>query len=436
MKNTIEELLYLVAWFGVIFAILFLSSPLNAATFEPKLTRKTVDIDFRQITIPELLNAVLKDMLHHNFILSPELVTDTRKVTVQLKNIPTSDLLPVFSEQASGLGLEIKQKSGVFLVTKKSIDSVGQFIEPLQSSVSLTQNESLVTNLKNEKLEPDKPINYKYYTPKYRSISYLAKMAKFSGVNVIDIDDASPVLGISSHDDKKLTQAFEILENFDKPPQGVTIKAAIIEYSNSSESARSLSGLLTLLAGKIGIVYAAGQTLPNSLTFKDKNLSTVLSAIDGDSNFKYIAEPTLRVLNGEKAKLTVGSDVPVRGQTVIDKNGNPVQSIDYKTAGVQFEILPKIQGETVLLQVSQSISNFSNNTTSNIDSPTLFKRASETTIDTQKGSLTMLAGLDENKTSKTTSGLFFLPKFMHSKNNTVSQSQIILLIEVLKDSTI
>jgi hypothetical protein len=48
----------------------------------------------------------------------------------------------------------------------------------------------------------------------------------------------------------------------------------------------------------------------------------------------------------------------------------------------------------------------------------------------------MMAGLDETKDTASTSGLSFLPKFLHSKSKTNSNSQIILLLEVVDDNKI
>jgi hypothetical protein len=48
----------------------------------------------------------------------------------------------------------------------------------------------------------------------------------------------------------------------------------------------------------------------------------------------------------------------------------------------------------------------------------------------------MMAGLDETKNVQTSSGLSFLPNFLHSKTKTESKSQILLLLEIVDDSVI
>lgn len=47
-----------------------------------------------------------------------------------------------------------------------------------------------------------------------------------------------------------------------------------------------------------------------------------------------------------------------------------------------------------------------------------------------------MAGVDETKTTKSCSGLSFLPKFLRSKSAADNKSQILLLLEVVDDALI
>lgn len=411
----------------LIFLLVFTSQIVSAAD------QKTVDIDFRQVAIPEFSNAVLKGMLQKNYVLSSDVLTDQRKVTVNVKGVSTDNVLSVFSNLLSSMGVEVVTKEGVIYVQKSVVE--GSPVAP----VSVDSGSSTI----NSNASPDQSDNpadssvvFRHFIPKYRNITFLSKVVTFSGCKIAQTDDASGVLVYSSTDEKLLDKVENMLLMVDRPQSAITIKAALIEYSNTHDSSRSLSGALSLLAGKMGVVYSAGQSLANGITFKNKTLSAAISAIDGDSSFKYLSEPTIRVLNGEKARLIVGSEVPVRGNSSLDKNGNVIQSVDYKTSGVQFEVLPKIQGDNISLYINQQISNFGLTTTSNIDSPTLFKRQAETTLDVKKGSLVVMAGLDETKTTESSSGLSFLPRFLRSKLTAENKSQILLLLEVVDDSLI
>jgi type II secretory pathway component GspD/PulD (secretin) len=112
------------------------------------------------------------------------------------------------------------------------------------------------------------------------------------------------------------------------------------------------------------------------------------------------------------------------------------QSIDYKSAGVQIELEPRILAEHVQLKVRQQMSSFSLTTTSNIDSPTILKREATTTVVVKPGELVVLAGMDEQRDSSSTSGLSFLPNFLNGSNREKSRSQLVLLLEVQSDSVL
>lgn len=394
--------------------------------------QKTVDIDFRQVAIPEFSNAVLKGMLQTNYVLSSDVLSDTRKVTVNIKGVSSDNVLAVYTNLLNGLGVDVVKKEGIIYVQKSASESTANLFQSNSAGPGSVARDSTSSPVM-DSISTDKDLIFKHYIPKYRNITFLSKIVTFSGCKLAQTDDASGVLVYASHDEKLLDKLENMLLIADRPQAAITIKAALIEYSNTNDSSRSLSGALSLLAGKLGVVYSAGQSLANGITFKNKTLSAAISAIDGDSSFKYLSEPTIRVLNGEKARLIVGSEVPVRGNSTLDKNGNVLQSVDYKTSGVQFEVLPKIQGDNISLYINQQISNFGLTTTSNIDSPTLFKRQAETTLDVKKGSLIMMAGLDESKVVDSSSGLFFLPKFLRSKSSSDNKSQILLLLEVVND---
>jgi type II secretory pathway component GspD/PulD (secretin) len=194
-----------------------------------------------------------------------------------------------------------------------------------------------------------------------------------------------------------------------------------------------LNVALTALADRVGLVFAAGTNLVNRLTWQTSGLNAVLSAIDGDSRFRYVAEPLIRVIDGEQAKFLVGSEQPTRGAVSLDNNGNTQQSIDYKSAGVQISVEPKILVDRVQLKVSQQVSSFALTTTSNIDSPTILKREASTTVSLRPGELVVLAGMDEQRDSRSSSGLFFLPGWLNGTSSEKTRSQLVLLLEVQLD---
>jgi type II secretory pathway component GspD/PulD (secretin) len=288
----------------------------------------------------------------------------------------------------------------------------------------------------NGKIDGAKNPDNKFFTykSKARPLAYLSKIAKFAGAEVVEGDALGDTLVYSASDEIK-ERLETILLLIDTPAKAITIRAALIEFTDSSDKTQSiaLSVLTSTLGNSVSGTYKAGGALTNSLTFAGASVQGALSALSGDSRFTYLSQPMLRVLDGQTAKLSVGSDVPVRGAVTTDKLGNAIQSVDYHSSGVILSVTPKITGEIITINVDQQISSFGATTTSNIDSPSLFKRQASTTVDIKQGQLLVLAGLDEDRETVTHTGLSFLPKWMWSDSKTKSKSQVLLLLEVLGD---
>ena len=126
--------------------------------------------------------------------------------------------------------------------------------------------------------------------------------------------------------------------------------------------------------------------------------------------------------------------MPTRAGAVIDKSGNPVQSIEYRTAGVVITVAPKVMQDSIMVKIGQQVSSFALTTTSGIDSPTILKREAETTVTTQDGELIVIAGMDESRETDSRDGLSFLPSFLRSKNEDKTRSQMLLLVEVQRSN--
>lgn len=388
-----------------------------------------VGLQFKNAPVPEVVETVIKGILKRDYVIAPEVVTSEKKVTVSVKRIDTDQIINLLAGVLMTVGVQIQERNGVMYVER--------YIErtPYTPAVepAKPQTEGVVSyspgNAMPEKRVPD---NIVAYRPKGRSIEFLASVVKLAGVDVAD-DKAKGDQLVYSGTKEAVDKAAELLSQVDRSPVSVNVRAALIEYTEGSSEAHSLSVALTALAGKIGAVYEAGTKLINAVTIKGSVLNAALSAIAGDSRFRYIAEPSIKVLDGETARLVVGSDVPTRGAITTDKNGNSQQSIDYKTAGIVLNLAPRVHGDMVSLKIGQQISSFALTTTSNIDSPTILKREAQTSVAVRPGELIVLAGLDENRSSKSTSGLSFLPDFLRSSNEENSRSQLVLMLEVTPD---
>lgn len=391
-------------------------------------------LELQKVGLSELSAAVFKGVLKKDFVISPDVLADDRKLSISLTNKEPAKVLDALKNSLAASGLTVSEKSGVYYVEKPQ-QQTQQPDNALRlagsPSSSFRPDTQPVLNPDGTPSDAGQKIDRDLYTYrlKYRQPSQFEQIARTAGA-VVPAQLSSDFF-VFSATKEVYAKLLPVLEVLDTVPQSITIRAAVVEFSDTSSNVRSFNAALSLLAGKLKISFKPSSLVQNSITWADTSFSAVLSAMDGDTRFNYLAQPVVRVLNGEKARLTVGSDVPVRGQSVIDKNGNVQQSVEYQASGLILDLLPRIVGDIITLTVDQQISSFSPNNTSSIDSPVKLKRQASTVLDIKRGQLLVMAGLDEDKKTDSSSGFAWLPAFLQSKSRDTTKSQILLMIEVL-----
>ena len=149
-----------------------------------------------------------------------------------------------------------------------------------------------------------------------------------------------------------------------------------------------------------------------------------------DERFQVVSSPTLRVKSGSKGNFSVGSDVPVLSN-VTYQDGRPIQSIEYRSSGVIFDIQPTIKSNAIDLKINQQLSNVVKTDTGVNQSPTLIKRDIVTDVTLKSGDIVVLGGLAENKLTEGETGFSFLPKgFLTGKSKSNTKTDIVILLQV------
>lgn len=112
-----------------------------------------------------------------------------------------------------------------------------------------------------------------------------------------------------------------------------------------------------------------------------------------------------------------------------------MQSVEYKPSGVILELRPEIRGELAELKVFQQLSSFAETRTGVNGTPTLLKRELTTSVVVGQNDVVLLGGLDEEKTTDTSSGFSFLPAWLRSSGSEGSKAQIVLMLYVERVQT-
>lgn len=366
------------------FMILLIAAP--AETNAP-----LTSLSFDNIKISTFLRTVYQETLGTDYVLEPEVVADERLVNVRVYDFRDKRKLTAF---LASMGYKVENRNGV--------DYIG----------------------KADKVDD---LDFVVYAPKHKSVAQLRQALGGMFAGQFAGDERQLVFKGAKTETARLKT---VLETFDTKPAELVVQGKIYEVSKKTTDASSLS-IIADVFKNAGLAVSSGSQLVNFLSFKDSHVNAYFSALDKDDRFKLISEPSLRIQANKTATLTVGADVPTLG-SVTYQDGQPVQSVVYRSSGLIFELTPEIYENSITLTVRQEMSNFGETANGVNGSPTLTKREIKTTITAIDGETVILGGLNETKNTGSKAGLSFLPDFFGSKSNTSDQTEIILSLDIKK----
>jgi len=249
-----------------------------------------------------------------------------------------------------------------------------------------------------------------------------------SAASLLDTDPDALVFNGTQTDIKKLS---ELLAQLDTRQGEVMVRGQVFEVASNGAEGSAFSLALHLLGGTVSAGVSTPSTLDGFVRIKNASIDAVFAALSSDSRFKTISAPSLRVRSGAAGRFAVGQDVPVLGAISYPGNGSaPVQSVEYRSSGVIFDLKPIVRESVVDLTVGQQLSNFIVTQTGVNNSPTLTKREVSTSLSVADGDVVIIGGLAENRESSGRIGFSFLPDWMRSNTGQNSKTEILLVLQV------
>jgi general secretion pathway protein D len=223
----------------------------------------------------------------------------------------------------------------------------------------------------------------------------------------------------------------KLLVQLDTPEAQVILRAVLYEVGTQKGQGSAVQMAAKVLSDNSSFSVSAGSVIAGAgqLHLAAGGLDAVVSLLDQDSRFKSVSRPMLRVRSGASAKFSVGQSVPILGAVTQDRNGNPIQSIEYKPSGTIFTVQPDIRQDVVDLNITQELSSFVVTTTGVNNSPTLMQRSATSTLGIKPGEVVLFAGLEETHEDETNARFF---GFNIGKKTNDSTSELLLLIEAQK----
>ena len=241
-------------------------------------------------------------------------------------------------------------------------------------------------------------------------------MAPLPGGNALTINDTP----------EKIAAAERIIESLDKRHGEVVVEVEILEVNRqklldygieiNSINGGAL-GAATLVPGIQGGAFPdpTKVTTLDSQPYKKSNI--VVSGLPGivyrllrtDGSSRLLANPQLRVTEGQTATARFGDQVPVPVTTfsAIATGGiaqQPITSFEYKNIGVNIDITPRVHHDgDITLLLKLEISNLG--APGYNDLPTFSNRTVTSTLRLRDGETSILAGLITDREQTSLSGM-------------------------------
>lgn len=198
----------------------------------------------------------------------------------------------------------------------------------------------------------------------------------------------------------------------------VMLKVAIVEMQRNSvkQLGIDLSAVSSIGSSIIDFANSNPFTLGNSSGGLKASFSTgvgatpsVIKALESIGVVKTLAEPVLTAISGESASFLAGGEFPI--PSGYDASTNTV-TVEYKPFGVGLTFTPVVlDGGRISLKVNTEVSEVSPdgafNINANISLPSIKVRRATTTVELPTGGSLVLAGLIQESTKKTISGIPF-----------------------------
>jgi general secretion pathway protein D len=144
------------------------------------------------------------------------------------------------------------------------------------------------------------------------------------------------------------------------------------------------------------------------------NLSSFIQASQSDNQVDIISTPQLLTMENEQAKVVIAENRPfITSREIAQDTDREFSNIEYKDVGVTLKVTPQINEKgSVKMDIYQELSRVQKKKVEGITAktPVTSKRTAETRVEVQDGQTAVIAGLIEEKTTQTNSGVPLLSR--------------------------
>jgi general secretion pathway protein D len=173
--------------------------------------------------------------------------------------------------------------------------------------------------------------------------------------------------------------------------------------------------------------------------FASQGLVAFLRAYARENKVDILSSPHILAADNTEATIEVGKEVPIvtseyTPQQLASETSSFSRSIEYRDTGILLRVTPRINEKgLVTMEVSQEVSDVSEQRIEGINSPIILKRKAETTLVVQDGMTIVIGGLIREKVDYTKEGIPYLLKIpylgmLFSYNREVREKTELLIL--------
>jgi general secretion pathway protein D len=376
------------------------------------------------------------------------------KVTLQFRDAPTKMVFEVLARQ-----------TGINFVLDKDVKSDSKttiFVQevPIEEAIDLVLDQNtlarqiLSSNM--VLIYPNTPAKQKDYEEQIVHTFYLTNavpkdvesmLKSMLGAKTLFIDERTSVVVMRDTPDA-VRMAEKLVASIDVPEPEVLIEVEVLEIARSkllnlgitppgSFTASASSVAAGATGGASGLVLS-DLSHQNADTIKVSSVSLTANALQTVGNTNTLASPRIRARNKEKAKILIGSRVPViTSSTALLSNGTASSSsVQYLDVGLTLEVQPTVyQDGDVSIKIGLEVSSITNTVVvGGTQAYTIGTRNANTLLRLKDGETQILAGLIQDSDTRNAAGIPGLSqipivgRLFGSHNSDREKSEIVLSV--------
>lgn len=371
---------------------------------------------------------LLRDIIasHSTHDLAVELLKDVIKKKPK-KVIPQSDAISLhfdkidFYSAVNFLG----ESYGINMVFDQSVRDVSislelsevSFYTALSLLLKTTKNRSSVIDEhtliiyadSSDRINQFRPLVIKTFQLKSISATDMAALIKsVLGANTIGnitVNEISNTLIVN--DTREIVSLIEqLVQDNDIPKGEVVLDVEIMEINLSLSEDKGIdygAYQVSAITSPVPISGSISDAIRENTTLAIPSIS--IKAFKQDVEAKTLANPSIRVMHNEKAKIHIGDRVPLRTSDILDATGQTRTTFEYQEIGIRLSVEPTIHAnDYVTIQMALEVSSLGENLgTQEQQAFKIGTRNAETVMYVKNGETAILGGLirGEERSSET-----------------------------------